>query len=90
MLGRGLVSKRIPVKTRDGKMTSLVTMGGDKPPADLLVTKPKGYWLHREEFQPYCEGWGWVKPELAVLGPSSRPQCSEQRRKPTAHARQPW
>ena len=36
----------------------LVTMGGDKPPADLLVTKPKGYYGY-VEWQPFAEGWGW-------------------------------
>jgi ABC-type sugar transport system substrate-binding protein len=44
----------------------LVTLGGDKPPADLLVTKPQGYYGY-VEFQPYCEGWGWVEASLATL-----------------------
>jgi ABC-type sugar transport system substrate-binding protein len=44
----------------------LVTLGGDKPPADLLVTKPKGYYGY-VEFQPYCEGWGWTETALAIL-----------------------
>ena len=44
----------------------LVTMGGDKPPADLLVTKPKGYYGY-VEWQPFAEGWGWVETALAIL-----------------------
>src|SRR5215510_6592654 len=43
----------------------MVTLGGDKPPADLLVTKPQGYYGY-VEFQPYCEGWGWVESALAI------------------------
>ena len=35
------------------------------PPADLLVTKPQGYYGY-VEFQPYCEGWGWVESALAI------------------------
>jgi ABC-type sugar transport system substrate-binding protein len=44
----------------------LVTMGGDKPPADLLVTKPKGYYGY-VEWQPFAEGWGWAETALAIL-----------------------
>ena len=44
----------------------LVTLGGDQPPADLLVTKPEGYYGY-VEFQPYCEGWGWTETALSVL-----------------------
>ncbi len=43
----------------------LVTLGGDKPPADLLLTKPQGYYGYIE-FQPYCEGWGWIESALAI------------------------
>lgn len=44
----------------------LVTMGGDKPPADLLVTKPEGYYGYIE-WQPFAEGWGWVETALGIL-----------------------
>ena len=48
------------------KDVMLVTLGGDKPSADLLVTKPIGFYGY-VEFQPYCEGWGWVETSLAIL-----------------------
>jgi ABC-type sugar transport system substrate-binding protein len=44
----------------------LVTLGGDKPYADLLVSKPLNYYGY-VEFQPYCEGWGWTETALAIL-----------------------
>lgn len=44
----------------------LVTLGGDKPYADLLVSKPENYYGY-VEFQPYCEGWGWTETALAIL-----------------------
>jgi hypothetical protein len=44
----------------------LVTLGGDKPYADLLVTKPENYYGY-VEFQPYCEGWGWTESAIAIL-----------------------
>ncbi len=44
----------------------MVTLGGDKPSADLLMTKPVGYYGY-VEFQPYCEGWGWVESALGIL-----------------------
>lgn len=44
----------------------LVTLGGDKPPAEFLKTRPQGYYGFIE-FQPYCEGWGWVEVALATL-----------------------
>lgn len=50
---------------REGDLL-MVTLGGDKPPADVLVTKPQGYFGY-VEFQPYCEGWGWVESALAIL-----------------------
>ena len=43
----------------------MVTLGGDKPPADLLVTKPMSYYGY-VEFQPACEGWSWVETALAI------------------------
>ncbi len=43
----------------------LVTLGGDQPPAELLLTKPQGYYGYIE-FQPFCEGWGWVESGLAI------------------------
>lgn len=43
----------------------LVTLGGDLPPAELLLTKPQGYYGYIE-FQPFCEGWGWVESALAI------------------------
>lgn len=49
-----------------GKDVILVTMGGDKPPADLLVTKPEGYYGY-VEWQPFAEGWGWVETALGIL-----------------------
>jgi ABC-type sugar transport system substrate-binding protein len=49
-----------------GKDVMLVTLGGDKPYADLLITKPENYYGYIE-FQPYCEGWGWVETALAIL-----------------------
>lgn len=49
-----------------GKDMMLVTLGGDKPPADLLITKPEGYYGY-VEWQPFCEGWGWVETSLAIL-----------------------
>jgi ABC-type sugar transport system substrate-binding protein len=48
------------------KDVMLVTLGGDKPYADLLVTKPLNYYGY-VEFQPYCEGWGWTETALAIL-----------------------
>jgi ABC-type sugar transport system substrate-binding protein len=44
----------------------LVTLGGDKPYADLLLTKPENYYGY-VEFQPYCEGWGWAETAIALL-----------------------
>jgi len=44
----------------------LVTLGGDKPYADLLITKPENYYGY-VEFQPYCEGWGWTETAIALL-----------------------
>src|SRR5688572_2950164 len=44
----------------------LVTMGGDKPTADVLVTKPEGYYGYIE-WQPFAEGWGWAETALAIL-----------------------
>ena len=44
----------------------LVTLGGDEPPAKFLKTRPMGYYGFIE-FQPYCEGWGWVEVALATL-----------------------
>jgi ABC-type sugar transport system substrate-binding protein len=49
-----------------GSDVMLVTMGGDKPPADLLVTKPEGYYGY-VEWQPFAEGWGWAETALAIL-----------------------
>ena len=49
-----------------GSDVVLVSMGGDKPPADLLVTKPEGYYGYIE-WQPFAEGWGWVETSLAIL-----------------------
>jgi len=49
-----------------GKDVMLVTLGGDKPYADLLITKPENYYGY-VEFQPYCEGWGWTETALAIL-----------------------
>jgi hypothetical protein len=43
----------------------LVTLGGDKSVADVLITKPKGYYGY-VEFQPFCEAWGWVETALAI------------------------
>jgi len=48
------------------KDVALFTLGGDKPSADLLKTKPVGY-VGYLEFQPYCEGWGWVETSLGIL-----------------------
>jgi ABC-type sugar transport system substrate-binding protein len=48
------------------KDVMLVTLGGDKPYADLLVSKPENYYGY-VEFQPYCEGWGWTETALAIL-----------------------
>jgi ABC-type sugar transport system substrate-binding protein len=44
----------------------LVTLGGDKPYADLLITKPENYYGY-VEFQPFCEGWGWAETAIALL-----------------------
>lgn len=44
----------------------MVTLGGDKPSADLLITKPMGYYGY-VEFQPYCQGWGWIETALGIL-----------------------
>ena len=49
-----------------GADVMLVTLGGDKPYADLLITKPQNYYGY-VEFQPYCEGWGWTETALALL-----------------------
>ena len=49
-----------------GSDVMLVTLGGDKPYADLLITKPENYYGY-VEFQPYCEGWGWTETALAIL-----------------------
>lgn len=49
-----------------GADVMLVTLGGDKPYADLLITKPQNYYGY-VEFQPYCEGWGWAETALALL-----------------------
>lgn len=49
-----------------GDDVMLVTLGGDKPYADLLITKPLNYYGY-VEFQPYCEGWGWTETALAAL-----------------------
>lgn len=49
-----------------GQDVMLVTLGGDKPYADLLVTKPENYYGY-VEFQPYCEGWGWAETAIALL-----------------------
>jgi ABC-type sugar transport system substrate-binding protein len=49
-----------------GTDVMLVTLGGDKPYADLLITKPENYYGY-VEFQPYCEGWGWAETALAIL-----------------------
>jgi len=49
-----------------GSDVMLVTLGGDKPYADLLITKPENYYGY-VEFQPYCEGWGWAETAIALL-----------------------
>jgi hypothetical protein len=49
-----------------GSDVMLVTLGGDKPYADLLITKPENYYGY-VEFQPYCEGWGWAETAIAIL-----------------------
>jgi ABC-type sugar transport system substrate-binding protein len=49
-----------------GSDVMLVTMGGDKPTADVLVTKPEGYYGYIE-WQPFAEGWGWAETALAIL-----------------------
>lgn len=49
-----------------GADVMLVTLGGDKPYADLLITKPENYYGY-VEFQPYCEGWGWAETAIALL-----------------------
>ncbi|MCU0489593.1 MAG: substrate-binding domain-containing protein [Anaerolineales bacterium] len=49
-----------------GADVMLVTLGGDKPYADLLITKPENYYGY-VEFQPYCEGWGWTETAIALL-----------------------
>jgi ABC-type sugar transport system substrate-binding protein len=53
-------------ESKRGDDVMLVTLGGDKPFADLLVSHPKNYYGY-VEFQPYCEGWGWVETALAIL-----------------------
>ncbi len=53
-------------ESKRGDDVMLVTLGGDKPYADLLVTHPKNYYGY-VEFQPYCEGWGWTETALAIL-----------------------
>jgi ABC-type sugar transport system substrate-binding protein len=49
-----------------GADVMLVTLGGDKPYADLLITKPENYYGY-VEFQPYCEGWGWAETAIAII-----------------------
>ncbi len=61
----------------------LFTLGGDKPAADLLRTKPMGY-VGYLEFQPYCQGWGWVETALGVL--TGRPLKPYQTRRVTLQA----
>jgi ABC-type sugar transport system substrate-binding protein len=53
-------------ESKRGDDVMLVTLGGDKPYADLLVSNPKNYYGY-VEFQPYCEGWGWTETALAAI-----------------------
>jgi ABC-type sugar transport system substrate-binding protein len=63
--GLGIAPYNAAVEAKRDGDVMLVTLGGDKPPADLLLTKPKGYYGYIE-FQPFCEGWGWVESALAI------------------------
>jgi ABC-type sugar transport system substrate-binding protein len=62
----GIDPYNVAREAKRGGDIMLVTLGGDQPPADLLVTKPQGYYGY-VEFQPYCEGWGWTESALAIL-----------------------
>jgi len=63
--GLGIAPYNAAVEAKRDADVMLVTLGGDKPPAELLLTKPKGYYGYIE-FQPFCEGWGWVESALAI------------------------
>jgi ABC-type sugar transport system substrate-binding protein len=63
--GLGIAPYNAAVEAKRDADVMMVTLGGDKPPADLLLTKPKGYYGYIE-FQPFCEGWGWVESALAI------------------------
>ncbi len=63
--GLGIAPFNAAIEAKRGGDVMMVTLGGDKPPADLLLTKPQGYYGYIE-FQPFCEGWGWVESALAI------------------------
>jgi ABC-type sugar transport system substrate-binding protein len=62
----GIDPWNVAKESKRDKDVMLVTLGGDKPFADLLVSKPLNFYGY-VEFQPYCEGWGWTETALAAL-----------------------